>query len=77
MGITAMTVALILLTMGAGYLMWMLLLHFEEIPTAAEHEALQPRRAALLFLTLAALTFVGALAVLLVEIQQLFMPASS
>lgn len=77
MGIVAMIVALILLTVGAGGLLWMLLLHFDEIRAAAEYEVQQPTGAALLFLTLAALLFVGTLAVLLVEVQQLFIPASS
>jgi hypothetical protein len=76
MSIMAMTVALILLTMGAGCLLWTLVLHFEEIHAAAEYEVSHPKRAALLFLTFAGLTIVGTLAVLLVEVQQLFMPAS-
>ncbi len=76
MGIIAMTVALILLTVGAGCLLWTLLLHFEEIHAAAEYEVSRPKRAALLFLTLAGLFIVGTLAVLLVEVQQLFMPAA-
>ncbi len=76
MGIMAMTAALIFLTVGAGYLLWTLLLHFEEIYTAAEYEVSHPKRAALLFLTLAGLIIVGTLAVLLVEVQQLFTPTS-
>jgi hypothetical protein len=76
MGIMAITVALIFLTVGAGYLLWTLLLHFEEIHTAGEFEASHPRRAALLFRALAGLIVVGTLAVLLVEVQQLFTAAS-
>jgi hypothetical protein len=76
MSIMAMTVALILLTLGAGCLLWTLLLHFEEIHAAAEHDVSHPKRAAFLFLTFAGLITVGTLAVLLVEVQQLFMPAS-
>ena len=72
-----MTLALMCLTVGAGCLLWMLALHFEEIHTAEEHEVSHPKRRALLFLTLAALTMVGALAVLAVEVQQLFTPAFS
>ena len=75
MGTITMTVVLILLTIGAGCLLWRLFLHFEEIHEAAEHDASRPRVAALLFLALGGLTIVGTLAVLLVEVQQLFMPA--
>jgi uncharacterized membrane protein YidH (DUF202 family) len=73
MGIITMTAVLILLTMGAGCLLWRLLLHFEEIHSAAEHETSRPKVAALMFLALAGFTIVGTLAVLLVEVQQLFM----
>lgn len=76
MSIMPITVALILLTIGAGCLLWMLLLHFEEIHAAAEDEVSHPKRAALLFLTFAGLIIVGTLAVLLVEVQQLFTRAS-
>jgi uncharacterized membrane protein YidH (DUF202 family) len=76
MGIITMTAVLILLTMGAGCLLWTLFLHFEEIHAAAEYEASRPKVAALLFITLAGLTIVGTLAVLLVEVQQLFTPTS-
>ena len=48
----AMTLALMCLTVGAGCLLWMLALHFEEIHTAEEHEVSHPKRRALLFLTL-------------------------
>jgi len=73
MGMMAMTVALIFLTLGAGCLLWTLLLHFEEVHGASEHEASQPNRAVLLFLTVAALIIAGTLAALLLEAQQLFM----
>ena len=76
MGIMEMTLALMCLTVGAGCLLWMLLLHFEEIHTADEHES-QPTTRALLFLTLAGLTILGALGVLAAEVQQLFTPAFS
>ena len=76
MGIVAMTVALIFLTAGAGYLVWTLLLHFEEIHTSEDYEVSHPKRSALLFRTLAGLIVVGTLAVLLVEVQQLFTAAS-
>jgi hypothetical protein len=76
MGIMAITVALIFLTAGAGYLMWTLLLHFEESHAAEEYEVSHPKRAALRFRTLSGLIIVGTLAVLLVEVQQLFTAAS-
>jgi len=76
MGIVAMTGALIALTMGAGYLLWTLLLQFEEIQTAAQSAVPQPGKAALLFLGLAGVGIVGTLAVVLVEVQRLFTPAS-
>lgn len=76
MGIITMTAVLILLTMGAGCLLWRLLLHFEEIHSAPEYEKSRPRVAALMFLALAGLTIVGTLAVLLVEVQQRFMPTA-
>jgi hypothetical protein len=73
MGIVAMTVALVFLTVGAGYLLWAFWLHFEEIDAASDSQASHPKRSALLFLTLAGL-IIGALAVLLVELQLLFTP---
>ena len=77
MGVMEMTLALMCLTMGAGCLLWMLLLHFEEIHTADEHESSHSKKRALVFLTLAGLTMVGALGVLALEIQQLFTRAFS
>lgn len=76
MGIIAITVALIFSTVGAGYLLWTLLLHFEEFHTADEYEVSHPKRAALIFRTLSGLIIVGTLAVLLVEVQQLFTATS-
>jgi hypothetical protein len=71
MGIVAMTVALVLLTVGAGYLLWAFWLHLEELHPASDSQASQPIRVALRFLTLAGL-IIGTLAVLLVELQLLF-----
>jgi hypothetical protein len=76
MGIMAITVALIFLTAGAGYLLWTLLLHFEEFHTVDEYEVSHPKKAVLLFRTLSGLIIIGTLAVLLVEVQQLFTAAS-
>lgn len=76
MGIVAMTVALIFLTVGGGYLLWAFFwLHFEEIQAASDSQAAHPKEAALLFLTFAGL-IIGTLAVLLVELQLLFTPTS-
>jgi hypothetical protein len=69
MGITAMAVALMVLTLVAGCLLWTLVFHFEEFyPVARVSHA---RRAALLFRTVTGLSTVGILAVLLLEFQQL------
>jgi hypothetical protein len=78
MGIMAMTVAMIFLTAVAGYLLWTLVLHYEDIRTAAECEGSHPRSGAplFLFLTLTGLIIVGTLAALLVEVQQLFTAGS-
>jgi hypothetical protein len=76
MGILAMTSALLCLTVGAAYLLWTLLLHFEEMRTAAESGVRQRARFALLFLALAGVIVVGTLAVALVQVQQVFTPAS-
>jgi len=75
MGIVGMTSALISLTAGAGYLLWTLLLHFEEVRTAPEAGP-QPKRVALLFLTLAGVMVVTTLTVVLVQVQQRFTPPS-
>jgi hypothetical protein len=71
MGITAMALALMALTLVAGCLLWTLLLHFEEIYPAAKDGISHPRNARRLFLTLAGVMTVGILAVLLLEFQQL------
>jgi hypothetical protein len=71
MGIMAITVALIFLTVVTGYLLWTLLLRYEDIRTAAECEASYPRRGAMLRRTLTGLIIIGTLAALLVEVQQL------
>jgi len=75
MGIVAMTSALISLTAGAGYLLWTLLLHFEAVRTAPDSGP-QPKRVALLFLTLAGVMVVTTLTVVLVQVQQRFTPPS-
>ena len=71
MGITAMALGLMVLTSAAGCLLWTLLFHFEDFYPAAKDEISNPRSAGLLFLTLAGLTTVGILAVLVLEFQQL------
>jgi hypothetical protein len=76
MAIMAITGALISLTVGAGYLLWTLLLHFEEVRTARESAGPQPKRVALLLLTVAGVMVVGTLTVVLVQVQQLFTPAA-
>jgi hypothetical protein len=76
MGIVAMTSALISLTVGAGYLLWTLLLHFEAVRTAPDSGPPQPKRVALLFITLAGVMVVTTLTVVLVQVQQRFTPPS-
>jgi hypothetical protein len=71
MEITAVAVALIVLTLVAGCLLWTLMFHFEEFYPVAKDRVSHARRAGLLFRTLAGLTTVGILAVLLLEFQQL------
>jgi hypothetical protein len=71
MGMTAAALALIVLTLVAGWLLWTLTFHFEDFYPAAKDEISNPRRAGRVFLTLAGLTTVGILAVLLVEFKQL------
>jgi hypothetical protein len=71
MGITAMALGLMLLTLGAGCLLWILLLHFEEFYPAAKDGILHPRSAGLLFRALTGLTTLGILAVLVLEFKQL------
>ncbi len=71
MGITAMALGLMVLTLAAGCLLWTLPFYFDEICSGAKDRISHPRRARLLFLTLAGVTTVGILAVLLLEFQQL------
>ena len=71
MSMTAATLALIVLTLVAGCLLWTLLFHFEDFCPAAKDEISSPRTAGMLFLTLTGLTTLGILAVLLLELQQL------
>jgi hypothetical protein len=71
MGITAMALGLMVLTLVAGCLLWTLPSHFEENYSAAKDGISHPRRARLLFLTLAGITTVGILVVLLLAFQQL------
>jgi hypothetical protein len=65
-----MALGLMVLTLVAGCLLWTLPSHFEENYSAAK-DGSHPRRARLLFLTLAGMTTVAILVVLLLEFQQL------
>ncbi len=76
MGTTAMALGLMVLTLAAGCLLWILLRHFEEF-YPAEDGILHPRRAGLLFRTLTGLATVGILAILLLEFQQLVISCCS
>ena len=69
MGMSAAALALIVVTLVAGCLLWALLYHVEEFCPAAKDEISNPRRAGLLFLALTGLTTVGILAVLLLELH--------
>jgi hypothetical protein len=71
MAVTAMALGLILLTLVAGCLLWTLLFHFEDFYPVGNDGVSHPRRAKLLFLTLAAVMTVGIVAVLVLEFQQL------
>jgi len=71
MEITAVVVALMVLTSVAGCLLWTLLSHFEEFYPVANDRASHARRAGLLFRALTGLTTAGILVVLLLELQQL------
>jgi len=71
MGMTAMALGLIVLTLVAGCLLWTLLFHFEEFYPVAQDGISHPRWAELLFLTLTGLITVGILVVLILEFQQL------
>ena len=69
MGITAMALALLVLTLVAGCLQWSLLFYSEELYPAAEGGFSHPLRVRLFFRTLTGLTTVGVLAVLLLEFR--------
>lgn len=71
MGITAMALALMVLTLAAGGLLWTLLFHFDEFYPAPRDGTSHPGRIRLLFLTLAGATTIGIVTVLLLEFQQL------
>jgi hypothetical protein len=71
MSITAMSLALVVLTLVAGCLLWALSFHFEEFYPVAKERASNARRAGLLFRTVTGITMVGILAVLLLAFQQL------
>lgn len=71
MGITAVALALIVMTLVAGCLLWTLLFYFEEFYPSAKDGVSQPRRAKLFFLTLTGLMTAGILAVLFLQFQQL------
>jgi hypothetical protein len=71
MGMTAMALGLIVLTLVAGCLLWTLQFHFEEFYPAAKDGISHSRRVNLLFLTLTGLITVGILAILFLEFQQL------
>ncbi len=78
MFVMATTVALILLTGTAGYLLWCLRLHFEEIHAAEQPEMSSPKKRAMrAFLTVAGLFLVGTLTVLLVQLQRLLITGFS
>ena len=71
MGITAMALGLMGLTLVAGCLLWILQLRFEEFYPAAKDGILNPRSAGLLFRALTGVTTLGILAVLALGFQQL------
>jgi len=67
----AMAVALMVLTLVAGCVLWTFLFHFEEFYPVSKEPVSHARRAALLFRTLAGLATVGIVAALLIEFQLL------
>jgi hypothetical protein len=71
MGITAIALALMVLTLVAGCLLWTLMFHFEEFYPVAKDRVSHAQSAGLLFRTFTVLTAVGILAVLLLEFHQL------
>ena len=77
MGITAMALGLMVLTLVAGCLLWILLCHLEEFYPAAKGGIVNPQRAGLLFRTLIGIATVGTLAVLLLGLQQIVISCCS
>jgi hypothetical protein len=71
MEIAAVVVALMVLTLGAGCLLWTLLCRFEEFYPVANDRVAHARKAGFFFRALTGLTTVGILVVLLLEFQQL------
>lgn len=71
MGITAMALGLVVLTLVAGCLLWTLPFHLEEIYSPTKDGISHRRRARLLFFTLAGVATAGILVVLVLEFQQL------
>ena len=71
MGITTMALALMVLTLVAGCLLWTLLCHMEEFYPVPKDRISHARRAGLLFRILTGLTTIGIVAVLLLDFQQL------
>jgi len=71
MGIAAMALALMVLTLVAGCLLWILVFHFEEFYPVAKERVSHARRAGQLFRTFTGLTTVGILTVLLLAFQQI------
>ena len=69
MGMTAVALGLMVLTLLAGCLLWTLQSHFEEFYPVTKDGISNPRRAGLLFRTLTGLTTIGILAVLLLELR--------
>ena len=71
MGMTAMALGLIVLTLVAGCLQWTLYLNFEELYPLAKDRVSHARRVALLLRTLTGLTIVGVVALLRIEFHLL------
>lgn len=71
MGITAMALALMLLTLVAGRLQWSLLVRFDEFYPVGDDGISHARRVRVLFCALTGLAAVGVLAMLVLELQRL------
>jgi hypothetical protein len=71
MGMMAMALGLIVLTLVAGCLQWTLHFHFEEFYPLAKDRVSHARRTALLFRTFTGLTTVGVVALLRIEFHLL------